>query len=516
MPVDELVGEIITSVEGSEVFVAVFDERGSVLNFSKNAPESIRKSSTLDELPPELARSIRNFLDGPAIPSKETLRCAREVYDVLLLRLGGLVVVLGSSITRRILLEDYITEQLETLTTYLEYAPIFFVVLDENGRVAYVNSFTLERTGYKLSDVLGQDWFELFIPEHLQANARSAFRDIMEQRVELRSHYENEIRGKDGGSITVLWENRLLKRGDRPVGTLSVGIDVTERKMKDFEEEVLISVLSATTGGNYHEAFQRLNKVLTELCNAKYLSVRYVSDSEVRNFTIIPCEAFQLGFATGALRFERRYPDLNLRIEMELYVPNLPPLASQKCLESVVNVLFSFFERVHYIVQLEEASFRDPLTRLFNRRYFMMTLRSEIQRVKRYGVRASLVMLDLDDLKTINDTFGHDQGDFALRSIARILSESVRNVDVVARYGGDEFVLLLPETSAGAAASVVRRVIEKCSEIGVGQLKISVSAGVTSIKSDDDPEGISAMKRADELLYNAKRAGKGRVVVEEL
>ena len=163
-----------------------------------------------------------------------------------------------------------------------------------------------------------------------------------------------------------------------------------------------------------------------------------------------------------------------------------------------------------------QMSITDGLTGLHNHRYFQEVLSREVDRAQRYARPLSLLMIDIDDFKTYNDTNGHLAGDQALGELARVLGKSVRRVDFVARYGGEEFAMILPETaSAGARAAaehvrdeVAKAAFEREDVLPSGCLTVSV--GVATLPDHaDSPD--SLIHAADQALYHAKREGKNRV-----
>jgi len=166
--------------------------------------------------------------------------------------------------------------------------------------------------------------------------------------------------------------------------------------------------------------------------------------------------------------------------------------------------------------KLEELSVTDSLTGLYNRRHFAHRLDEEFQRAERYVGILSLLMLDLDDFKTVNDKYGHLVGDEALRMVGAALHKSSRQIDLPARYGGEEFALLLPEVGlAGAVrrAERLRRVVSEL-DVKVGDIhaKLTVSIGVASFDGEKMKEPDDLVRTADEALYNAKARGKNCVV----
>ena len=153
----------------------------------------------------------------------------------------------------------------------------------------------------------------------------------------------------------------------------------------------------------------------------------------------------------------------------------------------------------------------DALTGLHNRRFFHETLARECARAHRYQRKLSLVVFDLDDFKEINDRIGHLAGDAVLAEAAERIKDVVRTADIACRVGGDEFAVILPESSIDQADQLYRRIQNAVSSRPLGQAgKMFLSAGVAELRAEDDP--VSFFQRADDALYRAKEAGKGRVV----
>ena len=169
---------------------------------------------------------------------------------------------------------------------------------------------------------------------------------------------------------------------------------------------------------------------------------------------------------------------------------------------------------------VERQAVTDELTGLFNRRRFQEAMATEVERSKRFGQAVGLVLLDLDDFKAVNDTYGHQQGDLVLREVARVLRERSREIDAPARYGGEELAVVLPGTDLEGAYNLAERVRAGIEELelplleGNGALRVTASFGVATLPgSADDTRGLVAA--ADEALYRAKRAGKNRTVRAE-
>jgi diguanylate cyclase (GGDEF)-like protein len=154
----------------------------------------------------------------------------------------------------------------------------------------------------------------------------------------------------------------------------------------------------------------------------------------------------------------------------------------------------------------------DALTGLHNRRYFHETLAREVARAERYDRRLALIVFDLDDFKQVNDRIGHLAGDAVLAEAAERVRDVVRSADIACRVGGDEFAVILPESTLADADQLYRRIQTAVSARPLVQVgKLHLSAGVAELRSEDD--GTSLFERADEALYRAKNAGKDQIVV---
>jgi diguanylate cyclase (GGDEF)-like protein len=161
----------------------------------------------------------------------------------------------------------------------------------------------------------------------------------------------------------------------------------------------------------------------------------------------------------------------------------------------------------------QTASLIDALTKTGSRRYFEDKLKEEYNRAKRYNRPFSVAIIDLDYFKTINDTLGHAAGDEALKKLADCMNRCKRSIDIMARYGGDEFVIIMPETTAKDAAQMMERLRTKVPKIENNNHQITISCGVAERLPQDEDSGRQLMQRADLALYEAKRAGRNRVKI---
>jgi diguanylate cyclase (GGDEF)-like protein len=187
------------------------------------------------------------------------------------------------------------------------------------------------------------------------------------------------------------------------------------------------------------------------------------------------------------------------------------PQATADALVHTANHGALALRNARLLAELERRAARDPLTGLGNRRSFDESLDRELSRCRRDGSSLSLVVFDLDHFKNINDEHGHQVGDQVLRSVSRLLTGGVRDMDLTSRYGGEEFVILFPGTSSRDAAMTADRLrIEVAARSK--PVPVTISAGVASFP-DQATSGADLMALADAALYDAKRSGRNRVVV---
>ena len=171
-------------------------------------------------------------------------------------------------------------------------------------------------------------------------------------------------------------------------------------------------------------------------------------------------------------------------------------------------------ENARQFKELHELAVRDPLTGLHNRRYFHETLAHEVKRAHRYDRRLALIFFDLDDFKSINEEIGHLGGDSVLAEVAQRLRLVVRGADIPCRVGGDEFAVILPESSLEDTDQFFRRLQLAIQGQPIGRIpSLQISAGTAELSRDDD--ATSLFRRADQALYRAKRSGKGRVMAAD-
>jgi diguanylate cyclase (GGDEF)-like protein len=243
-------------------------------------------------------------------------------------------------------------------------------------------------------------------------------------------------------------------------------------------------------------------------------------------FQLRPRAAYALSFfALGLFGLAMA---LMARWRPEVYVPEveLGHFLMLACMLPAVGMLTARLSHIRWrlkqqkreleeaLAQIRELATRDALTGLANRRQMQQLLEREARRCERTGARYALAMLDLDHFKQINDRHGHGAGDAALLAFAREATAGLRSLDVLARWGGEEFLLLLPDTETAPARAVLERLRARIAALrvpaGSSELQFSFSAGLTVSRPGERAD--ETLARADQLLYEAKGAGRDRVL----
>ena len=228
--------------------------------------------------------------------------------------------------------------------------------------------------------------------------------------------------------------------------------------------------------------------------NLKDVPVIMVTGDESR-------ETLYEALSSGATDFLRKPVD---RIELVARTRNMLELRRRQLALSKANE------------ELFRLATTDPLTGLSNRRAFLEALQQEFERYQRYKRPFSVMVIDADRFKAINDTYGHDAGDRVLRALAQALSQDVRRADRVGRLGGEEFAVVLPEMPVSHALIAAQRLLAmvRGTKIDVegAEIACTISIGVTECRQDDDSVG-AILKRADLAVYRAKELGRDRVEV---
>jgi len=232
---------------------------------------------------------------------------------------------------------------------------------------------------------------------------------------------------------------------------------------------------------------QAAKRVLQRKGDIRFPDAATAQSSEVAQL----CESFQ-SMTQSLLDRERELSELNASLEAQV--------AARTAELSQANA------------RLSELATKDPLTNIWNRRYFEQQLTTAFQLMRRTHETYTVLVLDVDHFKRINDTYGHDAGDDVLRILAKTVSEHVRNTDVFARYGGEEFAILLPDAKSESqgllVAGKIRAAVEATHFPHIGSLTVSI--GMSCVRVTDTSQDQS-VKRADEALYSAKMSGRNRV-----
>lgn len=421
-------------------------------------------------------------------------------------------------------IEDYVHVLNDT-------AKIVIVMLDKKANILYVNRYIEELTGYEREKLLGKNWIETFIPSIYNEEIDNVFQDIIENK---NMHWgnENEIVCKDNSKCMLSWNNSLcFDENGKFEAVLSVGTDITPIKkiQKDLEKQIS-SLETEQKQKNY--LVNQVNSIIIETNGKKALSA---NNKLIEFFGLENLEEFQKVYGCICHTFIAHPEFFHLGVvpEGENWIETLYKLPKAKQVVSMISnnneicafqvnfspyidekrVIVSFDDITHVLLQSKEFEYKakhDQLTKINNRLGFY----EEYKSIKKRDTKEdfSLIMLDIDHFKKINDEYGHNIGDQVLQDLTYNIKKMLRKEDVFARWGGEEFIVLLPHTTVQEAflrAEDIRKKVEHSQRKYTPQ--ITISLGVTQAKKEDKTR--EYFQRVDKALYQAKNEGRNRSVV---
>jgi len=193
-------------------------------------------------------------------------------------------------------------------------------------------------------------------------------------------------------------------------------------------------------------------------------------------------------------------------------------LRIQRVREDLENLISDQKETKQNLLKAEQLAITDPLTGLFNRRFFNDILSREFLRFNRYGIFFALMMIDVDHFKQVNDSMSHEAGDTVLCELSDVIRSQVRDIDILARWGGDEFAVVLPHSSCDIAAPIAKRILKvvsahKFSRLAGWKSPLAVSIGVAGLPAQNVSSALQIVAAADSALLSAKRKGRHRIEI---
>ncbi|WP_240455691.1 sensor domain-containing diguanylate cyclase [Halomonas faecis] len=409
---------------------------------------------------------------------------------------------------------DTLREKFYQLYIAVEQSPAATAITDTEGRIEYVNQRFLDVTGFSREELLGKT------PAMIQSGMtpESVYRDMWQT---LRSGrvWKGELQNrKKTGEL--YWESETITpvRDDhgQVVNFVAVKEDITERKRQEDELKVMASVFEtgqATLITDPDMRIEKVNQAFTDITGYHADEVigqtprLFKSGVHDRAFYARLWDAvLETGHWQGEIWNRNKYGDI---YPLWQSITAVRDTAGE--IRHFIAVFHSIAERKQMESELERQATRDHLTGTHNRRAFDQAIRQAIRHSEHSGDGFSLLLFDIDHFKAVNDTYGHDTGDAILKRLASRAGEGLRSTDLLARWGGEEFAILLLDTPLKGAATFAERLRDQVASTRFEGLTITISLGITEYLPGDDLD--SMLVRADDALYRAKRGGRNTAVV---
>lgn len=413
-------------------------------------------------------------------------------------------------------LEREVAERASELAELYDRSPVGYHSIGPDGSILRMNDRELQWLGYRREEVVGRHFRELLPDEGETLFAASLARI---RAGEAASPLDLQLVRKDGSLLAVrVSMSGVFDDQGNFVLTRTAVMDVTEQRQLETglrsQEALNRAIIHGSSNGLllYDEDGQCLlaNQAAAEILGT---TVDSLLAQNFHHLSLWPASGCY-DDALKALAGERTRRLVSASSTSGKAVDCLVTMAPlhHEARRMVLVVMKDVSELVAANRELEKLARYDALTSLFNRLAANERLRDEFLRMKRTGLMYALLLLDVDHFKRINDTFGHETGDEALKHVAALLRASARATDFVARFGGEEFLVVLPDTGEAGARIVAEKIRKAIAGKDVPLVgKITVSVGIAVVVAADGNED-EALRRADRALYRAKAGGRDRVV----
>ena len=418
---------------------------------------------------------------------------------------------------------DNVSLQAKMLGEVLNNVGAFIYTKDLKGFYTYVNQAVLDLFDKKLEEVVGFDdshFFDLDLSTQLNKNDKK----VMFEGITVESEETNYIKSLKETRIYKAVKNPLYDTNGNIIGMCGVSTDITdEKKLQQTvksQQHLLNAVLDNADAYIYMKdidrTFQYVNSKVANLFGDTPENIIGKKDTEVLPIEV--AEHFHLSdqkvFETNEKQIIEESSE-DERGELRHYISTKIPYQLEEGVPSLIGFSTDVTELYALKEEFKKQANTDSLTELYNRRYFTDHSEREFYRAKRHLRIVSLISIDIDHFKNINDCYGHPAGDKVLMSVAKCLLPCIRQEDILARIGGEEFSILLPETTLQSAKVVAERIRLNQSNLSItgewkGEITLTVSIGVTCIKFEDDTFD-DFFRRGDKALYQAKALGRNQV-----
>jgi diguanylate cyclase (GGDEF)-like protein/PAS domain S-box-containing protein len=421
---------------------------------------------------------------------------------------GGLAV--GRDITERKQTERALARSAREYRDLAEQASDVVTRSDERAVYTYVSPACARLYGFNPDDMVGRPVYEFVHPEDRAGHValREALAGGSEEEVA-----ERRMKTAGGDWVWVETRCRALRDDDRRfVGVQSSARDITDRKVADQQfrtafDDALVGIALVAPDGTW----LRVNQALCEIVGRERDQLYGMTFQDITHPDDLDADLSQLEQTLAGERagyqMEKRYLRPDGSVVWTLLSVSLVRDAGGEPLHFISQIL-DISERKRLEAELSRMATRDDLTGLYNRRFFERELGQQLLLMRRHGGTASVLFVDLDGFKEVNDTLGHQCGDDLLQHVAGILTGRLRESDVIARLGGDEFAVLLPMTDAAGAACIVaaleQEFDQRPADLEGHEVRARPSIGVAELEPELDVDGV--LRRADQAMYAVKRA----------